>query len=50
MLKVKEQIILAVFITLLSVGTAFSQDFWEPQTNITGYISTELNYFDGVDN
>ncbi|MAO66330.1 MAG: hypothetical protein CL666_15150 [Balneola sp.] len=30
-------------------GPAFSQGYWEPQTNITGYISTEFNYFDELD-
>lgn len=29
--------------------TANAQTYWEPQTNITGYISTEFNYFDDID-
>lgn len=28
---------------------AFSQTYWEPQTNITGYVSTEFNYFNNLD-
>jgi hypothetical protein len=36
---------------LLFVGTniSFSQSNWEPQTNITGYVSTEVNYFDDLE-
>ncbi len=36
---------------LLSIGNfVFAQDNWEPQKRITGYISTEFNYFDNLNN
>ncbi|MCC5926449.1 MAG: hypothetical protein JJU41_07795 [Bacteroidetes bacterium] len=35
-----------VTILILGVSSIYSQGFWEPQTNITGYIATEFNYFD----
>ncbi len=40
-----------VFLLLFGLGNSFvkAQDFWEPITNITGYISTEFNYFDNLD-
>lgn len=33
----------------MSVNLLVAQSAWEPQTKITGYISTELNYFDQLD-
>lgn len=34
---------------IIGVSAAFSQSSWEPQTNITGYFSTEFNYFDELE-
>lgn len=41
-----------ITLLLLFVGTniSFSQSSWEPQKNITGYLSTEFNYFDELEN
>tara|TARA_R100000005_G_C4999467_1_gene206222 strand:- start:1863 stop:2990 length:1128 start_codon:yes stop_codon:yes gene_type:complete len=33
----------------MGLENTYSQTFWEPTTNITGYISTEFNYFDDID-
>lgn len=40
-----------ITLLLLFVGTniSFSQSSWEPQKNITGYLSTEFNYFDELE-
>ena len=45
MVQKKLAYIVLGFALLLS-QRAFSQSYWEPQTNITGYISTEFNFFD----
>lgn len=38
-----------ILFLIIGVSTAFSQSIWEPQTNITGYFSTEFNYFDDLE-
>ena len=37
-------------VLLMAFGTtvAFGQGYWDPQTNITGYVSTEFNYFENL--
>jgi len=46
MLKLKLPILTIILFFGVGIPSAFSQTYWEPQTNITGYISTEFNYFD----
>lgn len=47
----QNKILITTLILFFSFGTnlVFSQSFWEPVTNITGYMSTEFNYFDELD-
>ncbi|SMO40033.1 hypothetical protein [Gracilimonas mengyeensis] len=34
---------------VLGTSSTYAQTVWEPQTNITGYVSTEFNYFDDLE-
>lgn len=49
MLKIKIAIITTVLVLVVGLENAFTQSSWEPITNITGYISTEFNYFDDLE-
>jgi hypothetical protein len=49
MVKTKISIVSFVLFLIAGSNVAFSQTYWEPQTNITGYISTEFNYFDELE-
>jgi len=46
MLKLKILILTAFLVLVMGLENSYSQTYWEPTTNITGYISTEFNYFD----
>jgi hypothetical protein len=48
MKKFKIPILTTILILGIGLPNAFSQSYWEPQTNITGYISTEFDYFDNL--
>lgn len=41
--------IFTLLLFFVGAHSAFSQSSWEPQTNITGYLSTEFNYFDELE-
>jgi hypothetical protein len=45
MVQKKLKILLILVIGVICTKPGFSQNFWEPVTNLTGYISTEFNYF-----
>jgi hypothetical protein len=47
MLKHRKLSLLLALVFGFSLNT-FAQDYWEPVTNITGYFSTEFNYFDDL--
>ncbi|NGP87846.1 hypothetical protein [Fodinibius halophilus] len=49
MVNRKISILTLIFVFLIGTKISFSQSNWEPETNITGYISTEVNYFDELD-
>ncbi|SMO40031.1 hypothetical protein [Gracilimonas mengyeensis] len=38
-----------LLILVVGSNAVYAQSIWEPQTNITGYVSTEFNYFDDLD-
>ncbi len=42
--------LLFTLLLVFGVQAVQAQDYFEPQTNITGYISTEFNYFDNLEN
>lgn len=49
MVKNRIPILTLLLVLFVGIPTVFGQSYWEPQTNITGYISTEFNYFDNLD-
>jgi|GEM_PF-1144383 len=49
MVNSRKPILATLLILFVGVSTVFGQNNWEPQTSFTGYISTEFNYFDGLD-
>lgn len=49
MLKMKISALTTLFVLVIGIESAYTQGFWEPVTNVTGYISTEFNYFDDLD-
>lgn len=49
MLHTKKTITALFLVLCVGAQMAFSQSSWEPQTDITGYISTEVNYFDELE-
>lgn len=49
MAHMKTLITTVILVFVIGINGAFSQSNWEPQTNITGYISTEFNYFDKLE-
>lgn len=50
MVHIKIPVTAFILFFIVGIGTAFSQSSWEPQTNLTGYLSTEFNYFDELEN
>ncbi|MDG5767582.1 hypothetical protein QA596_08915 [Balneolales bacterium ANBcel1] len=45
----KTTTITMAILLMAAIGSAQSQSYWEPYTNITGYISTEFNWFDNLE-
>lgn len=49
MYKMKISIITTLLVLGFGLKSTFAQDYWEPFTNLTGYISTEFNYLDNLE-
>ena len=48
MVQTKIPLIVLCLVIVVGSSAINAQDYWEPVTNITGYISTEFNYFDDL--
>ncbi len=49
MIQNKIPIITLLLFFVLSTQLVLAQNYWEPITNFTGYVSTEFNYFDELE-
>lgn len=51
MIHTNTKLLVATFLLCFVIGVniTFSQSSWEPQTNITGYLSTEFNHFNELE-